>query len=452
MDQRRSTVVVVAALLGLAACSGGGDPAEDVATTADGPVTLTMVEYQKPRADAVAKLLPQFEAEMAKQGRKITVKLTSDILPDDQFKTKITQQYNAGQAPDVTDYGATFVPGFAGAGYLRDLTPYLEKWPDWQSFYPDVRQQIVQPDGKIYSVPHEANTQNLFFRKDVLTKLGVDTGQPATWDDLVSRLKQVTAKTGEAAIVLPAGTAWGGGTFGEGFLNVMLGSGSKLYNDESKKWIVKSPGLTETFNLYDELTKAKLLPVEALLNPEPWQPTKYKAFPAGTLPVAAQGTWGWRYDWGPEGAAPIKDLTKKVATWDYPAVAGGGKPYSVGGVAFSYQVSAKSEHPAEAFELVKWLSTGKAMAEQLVAVGAAAPRSGIDSVAPYSEQPTLLDAGKRLATSVSFPTRPGQDEVAQAVAEATEGILTGKMDGPAAAEAFAKSATELLGDDQVETS
>jgi hypothetical protein len=53
---------------------------------------------------------------------------------------------------------------------------------------------------------------------------------------------------------------------------------------------------------------------------------------------------------------------------------------------------------------------------------------------------------------VSFPTRPGQDEISQAVAEATESILTGKMDGPAAAESFAKNATELLGEDQVETS
>jgi multiple sugar transport system substrate-binding protein len=102
-------------------------------------------------------------------------------------------------------------------------------------------------------------------------------------------------------------------------------------------------------------------------------------------------------------------------------------------------------------ELAKWLSSGKAMAEQLVAVGAAAPRTGIESIAPYSSQPTLIEAGEHLATSVSFPTRPGQDEIAQAVAEATEAILTGKMDGPAAAKSFAEKARELLGPDQVET-
>lgn len=448
MARQRSLAIFAAALVAAGTLAACGD-ASDESDEAKGPVTLTLLEYQEPRADAVEKMLPDFEAAMTKQGRDIKVKLIRDILPDDQFKTKITQQYNAGEAPDVTDYGASFVPGFAGAGYLLDLTPYLKKWSEWESFYPEVRDQIVQPDGKIYALPHEANTQNLFYRKDVLDKLGVSTTQPTTWPELITRLKQITAETGKPAMVLPAGSTWGGGTFGEGFLNVMLGTGSTLYNTDSEKWVVESPGLTETFNLYDELTNNDLLPVEALLNPEPWQPTKYQAFPAGELPVAAQGTWGWRYDWGPEGAAPIPGLLEKVATWDYPS--SDGEPYAVSSVAFSYEVSAKTEHPDEAVELAKWLSSGQAIAEQLVAVGAAAPRTGIDDIAPYSSQPTLIETGKQLATSRSFPPRPGQDQIAQAVAEATEGILTGKMDGAAAAKAFAESAKELLGPDQVET-
>jgi multiple sugar transport system substrate-binding protein len=442
----RSISLLVAGLLAagsLAACSSSSNES-------NGPVTLTMVEYQKIRSDAIAKVLPDFEAAMKEKGKQVKVKLIREELPDDQFKTKITQQYNAGEAPDVADYGSPNVPGFAGAGYLLDLTPYLEDWADWSSFYPDVRDQVVQPDGKVYALPHEANTQTLFFRKDVLTKLSVSTEQPATWTDLISRLQQVTQKTGEPSIVLPAGTAWGAGSFGEGFLNVMLGTDSPLYNTDTDKWVVESPGLTETFGIYEQLAKNELLPTEALLNPEPWQPTKYEAFPAGRLPVAAQGTWGWRYDWGPTGATPIPGLTKKVSTWEYPSAHG--EPYAVSGVGFSYAVSAKTEHPDEAVELAKWLSRGKPMAEQLTAVGAVAPRSGIDRIAPYSREKPLIDAGKTLATARSFPTRPGQDQIAQAIAEATEGILTGTMDGPTAAKAFADSATELLGPDKVETS
>lgn len=423
--------------------SGGGS------SPAGKPVTLTLVEYQKIRADAAALLVPKFEAAMAAQGKNIKVNLVRDILTDDQFKTKITQEYTAGNAPDVTDYGATLVPGFAGAGYLLDMSPYLAKWSDWSSFFPAVKDQVRQPDGKTYSLPHEANTQSLFYRKDVLTKLGVATTQPKSWPELTQRLQAITAKTGQPSIVLPAGTAWGGGTFAEGFLNVLLGGKGTIYDTKTNKWVVKSAALTDTFNLYASLFKDKLLPVQALLNPNPWEPTKYAAFPKGTLPVAAQGTWGWRYDWGPTGSAPIPGLLSKVSTWNYPAFVG--QPYSVGSVGFEYQVTAKTKAPDAAMDLVEWLSTGSAMAQQLVAVGAAAPRSGIDTVAPYATQPPLLAAEKQLSGSRGFPTRPGQDQIAQAVGQATESILTGKADGPAAADQFAKNATSLLGSDQVET-
>ncbi len=454
MGQRRRIVgfVAVAVVAGaaLTACGGSSTPSgASGSAAASGPVTLTLVEYQKIRADAAASLLPKFEAAMAAKGKQIKVNLVRDILTDDQFKTKITQQYTAGNAPDVTDYGATLVPGFAGAGYLLDMSPYLSKWADWNSFLPVVKEQVLQPDGKVYSLPHEANTQSLFFRKDVLTKLGVSTAQPATWAELTQRLQAITAKTGQPSIVLPAGTSWGGGTFGEGFLNVLLGGKGTIYNTKTNKWVVKSAALTDTFNLYASLFKNKLLPVQALLNPDPWQPTKYTAFPKGTLPVAAQGTWGWRYDWGPTGSAPIPDLLSKVSTWSYPAF--DGKPYTVGSVGFEYEVTAKTASPDAAMELVQWLSTGEAMAQQLVAVGAAAPRTGIDTVAPYASQPALLAAEKQLVGARSFPTRPGQDQIAQAVGQATESILTGKADGPGAAAEFAKNATELLGADQVET-
>ncbi len=435
-----ATSVVAAGLL--TGCSSG--------SSSNGPVTLTLVEYQAARAATAAKLIPQFEQAMKKQGKSVKVNLVKDVLTDDQFKTKITQEYAAGTAPDVADYGATLTTGFAGAGYLLDLDPYLAKWDGWESFYPDLKKQVVQTDGKTYQIPHEAGVSSLFYRKDVLEKLGISTAQPATWADLTSRLQQVTAKTGDPSIVIPAGTSWGGGTFAEGFINLMVGTDSTFYDTKTKKWILKSPGLSATFDLYDQLTKDKLLPVQSLLNPNPWEPTKYKAFVQGTLPVAAQGSWGWRYDWGPTGTAPIPDLTTKVATWNYPGLTAGAQPYSISGVGFGYAVTKKTAHPDEAVQLAEWLSSGTALADQLVTVGAASPRTGLDKVEPYASQSTLLDAEAKLTTSRSFPTVPGQDQVAQAVGEATESILTGKANGAQAASAFAKSATDLLGPSAVQ--
>ncbi|NEE01020.1 ABC transporter substrate-binding protein [Phytoactinopolyspora halotolerans] len=447
MQRKRVFLAVTAATLvvGLAACSDSGEQTD----AESGPVTITLLEYQQARADVAEQLIPEFEQAMAEQGKDITVELVADILTDEQFRTKITQQFHSGTGPDVVDMGGSHVTGFAGAGYLLQLDEYLEEWSGWDDYYDSVKEQAVQVDGHIYSLPHEAGVQSLFYRKDVLEELGVDTSQPQTWDELIDRLTQVTAETGEPSIVIPAGTAWGGGTWSEGFLPLVAGTGSTFYDQESGGWRLESEGLSATFDLYAELTEAGLLPVQDLLNPNPWEPTKYVQFPEGTLPVAAQGTWGWRYDWGPEGSAPIENVQEKVATWDYPALVPGTDPYSVSGGGFAYGVNADSEHADAAAELAMWLSSGEAMAEQLVAIGSAAPRAGIADVAPYKDEPSLLDAEEKLKTSVAPPTGDGADQVSQAVQSATESILLGNADGAEAAAAFAEDAAELLGDSLV---
>ncbi|MDR5700809.1 ABC transporter substrate-binding protein [Agromyces aerolatus] len=441
MKRRHLAAVLTAGALlagGLTACSAGDD------TDGDGPITITLLEYQQSRADLMAELIPEFEAAMAAEGKEIEVELIADILTDGDFRTKVTQQLHAGTAPDVIDTGGSNITGWAAAGYLLELDSYLDDWSDWDTFYDVSRDRALHSDGHYYSVPHEASLQHLFVRKDVLDEMGIDSAQPETWDELIERLKAVQAITGEAPIVIPAGTAWGGGTWTEGFLPIVGGTGSTLYDPKDGTWTVESDGLTASFELFAELTEAGLMPVEALLNPNPWEPTKYEAFPAGTLPVAAQGTWGWRYDWGPEGTAPIEDVQEKVITWNYPALVDGTEPYSVSGGGFNFAVNAESAHPEAAMELVKWLSTGEALATQLAVVGAASPREGISELEPYASEPTLLDAEEKLQTSIAPPIGEGADQISQAVQNATEKILTGDADGKQAAEQFAKEVRDFL--------
>jgi len=430
------TTVVAAA--GLTACSAGGG-------SDDGPVTITIMEYQQTRIDIVEELIPGFEAEMAEQGRDITVDLVADQLTDEQFRTKITQQFIAGEAPDLVDMGDSFVPGFAGAGYLAPLDDYLEDWDGWDAYRPQFKEASVRQDGQIYSLLNTSGVLNLFYREDVLTELGVDTSQPETWDELIDRLVQVKEATGDTPIVLPAGSAWGGGTWNEGFQPLLGGTDQDYYDAETGTWDLESPGWAAVFDLYAELAAEDLLPTQDLLNPNPWQPTKYEKFPAGEIQVAAQGTWGWKFDWGPEGATPIPDLTEKVSTWQFPGLRDGDEPYgwlNLGGV---YTIPEASDHKDEAMLLAQYLTTGEPLAEQLVASGAASPRDDISDVEPYASEPELLQAGVDQETSVFVPTGDGTDQIAQAVATATELVLTGAEDGEGAYRAFVEDATELLG-------
>lgn len=431
-----TAVVAAAGFTACAADDGGGG---------DGPTTISIVEIKQTNIDAIKKEIPGFEAAMKEQGKDIKVELIEDILNDEQFKTKMTQQLVAGEAPDILDIGENMAIGWASAGYLAELDGYLDEWDGWDHYYPAIKKAMVRQDGHIYNLVSGAGVQNFFVRKDVLEEVGVDTSQPETWDDMIARLEAVRDATGDTPIVIPAGTAWGGGTWAEGFQPLLGGTDESYYDGETGKWDLASPGWEPVFELYSELVSKDLMPVADLQNPNPWEPTKYDKFPAGDIQVSAQGTWGWRFDWGPEGATPIDGIDDKVITWQYPALRDGDKPYGWSSAGGGYAITEKSENKDAAMEFIKYLSSGEPLANQLVASGAAAARDDLDDVAPYSGEQHLLDAGKDLQNSVYVVTGDGIEQVGQAVATATELILAGSADGKQAYAAFVKDATDLLG-------
>ena len=435
------------AALGLGAAAAHS--AINVGAAQGDAVELTLLDHQEPRIALLQEMLPKFEEQMAAQGKNIKVNLQEAPAPDTEFQTKLTLDFNSGNAPDVTSFGGTVTADFAAAGYLLDLTTLANEWPDWEAhFYPKVRDEQLQADGKIYSIPREASIIQLFYRKDVLDANGISTEQPTSWQELLERMTGLTEVTGNPSLLIPAGEAWGGGAFFEGFIHLMLGTESPLYDDTDQKWVVRSPGLTQVLTFYEEMTRAGVLPVEPLLNPEPWVPTKYEAFPAGELAVTTSGTWGWIFDWGPEGATPIEGLFEKVATWEFPTFAGG-ETFVWGASGWVWAISAQSEHPNEAWELVKWLASGEFMAANSVTIGATATRDDLQTVAPYSEYPYLIDAEKRLANARAFQAPQGTDRMVQAIGQATEAVITERETGEEAAVTLAEQATELLGEDRV---
>jgi multiple sugar transport system substrate-binding protein len=308
--------------------------------------------------------------------------------------------------------------------------------------------RALDENGRIWAVPRGATVIQLFYRRDVLESFGVSTEQPRSWDELVGRMHELRDAMDRPPILIPAGEAWGGGTFDEGFIQLMLGTESPLYDTEAGRWIVRSPGLDSVFALYERLTVDRLLPVAPLLEPNPWEPTKYQTFVDGDLAVVTQGTWGWTFDWGPLGRMPIDDLEDRVATWAFPTERGG-DPFVWAAESWGWTVSAASDHPDEAWELIRWLSTGPALAADLTAVGNLSPRDDIRGVSPYADQAVLIAEEPLLGIGRSFRPRVGIKDVQDAVGEVTEGIITGRLTAAEASDAFARQVTDALGADAV---
>lgn len=107
-------------------------------------VELTIREHQQPRIDLLEQRLPSREEAMAAQGRNITVSVQQGPAPDSEFLTKLTLDFNSGNAADVMSYSATSTPDFAAAGYLLDLIDRVIAWPDWPGhFYQKLRDEQI---------------------------------------------------------------------------------------------------------------------------------------------------------------------------------------------------------------------------------------------------------------------------------------------------------------------
>jgi multiple sugar transport system substrate-binding protein len=393
------------------------------------PITLTVWDHQAPRLQAMASLLPRFEAQMAAQGVDVKVQLVSGDATDQVFADQLRTAYAAGTGPDLTSFTPDLAPSFESQGWLLDLTSRLAAWNDWQAhFYPVLRQRVTNEDGHIYTVPRGADVVQLFYWPSVLAAYGIPTTQPRTWDDLLARMRLLEQRTGRPPLLIPSGTAWGSGGFQEGFVDLALASGCPLYQDGA--WVAASPGLLDAFQLYATLVHDRLLPVGALDQPQPWEPTKYVSFPAGLLAVTTQGTWGWTYDWGPQGRAPIDDVSQRVRTWQFPGL-NGQQPFVWAAENWDWAISARSAHPDLAFALLQFLTTGQPLAVDLAAVGSLAPRDDVLGYPPYA-QVFYSSEERLLATGRSLPYHEGIDRVANAAAAATQAILDGRTDGPAA--------------------
>jgi multiple sugar transport system substrate-binding protein len=423
--------------------------------------TITVLEHQALRLQLMNKVVPHFEAAMKAAGTPIKVNVQAGPTNDTDFITKLTLDYSEGVGPDLTSYGSSFTPDFIAANYLKRLDRYVNSWGAWHSqVYPIMRKDSTLK-GHVYYVPREAGVLSLYYRHDILKKHGISTAQPKSWNDLLNRARQIKKKTGLHAgaggnpgagvLLFPSGTEWGGGSFDEGFIHLMLGTKSKLYDARTNKWVCKSKGLLDVFTFYHTIAKEGLLPVPGLLTPNPWQPTKYKAFPAGELTITTSGTWAWEFDWGPHGAAPIPDIFHKVATWQFPTNHGG-SPFVYAGPGWIWAIPRQDNaaRQAAAFKFVEFMSSPRIVAQAVAQIGNVSIRKDAKRYAPYSSKPYIYNTEKDFATGKYFHPQTDQSKMVQLVDQATQDLITLSKSPQQALNDFYNGAISLLGAGKVE--
>ena len=104
-----------------------------------------------------------------------TVKLT--IIPAGQFVTKFATSIAGGSPPDVVATDLIYVPAFAAANQMTDITERAKALPYFDKLSPShIRLSTWQ--GKLYSVPFSAEASVLVYNKALFRQAKLDPEKP----------------------------------------------------------------------------------------------------------------------------------------------------------------------------------------------------------------------------------------------------------------------------------
>lgn len=162
--------------------------------------TIIFKHAKHPRYAVLAELVAQFEKENP------SIRVLEEILPastDEQHQSYVLNLAAGSADFDVLDMDVIWVPEFARAGWLADLTSQISR-TELEPMHPAAL-RVDWLDGKLYGVPWFVDTGILYYRKDLLEKYGL--APPQTYPELSAAAKHILARENDPRLM---GFVWQG--------------------------------------------------------------------------------------------------------------------------------------------------------------------------------------------------------------------------------------------------
>lgn len=273
------------------------------------------------------------------------IEVDLSLMPD---QTKLVLANASGDSPDVAtgvNYSIPFELGIRGA--LKDLTQF----DDFAEVAGRYTEGLLMPyviDDSVYAIPETMNFQVLFYRKDILDKLGLEV--PDTLEDVEAMLPDLQMRG--LNFYYPTARTVGMKTFLD-TTPIIFQSGGRLYDTYVEDVTITSEEVVEGFTTLTNLFTIYNLPKDV--------PNFYQHFRNGDYPIGISdfGTYNLISNAAPEidgswGVALIpgvKDENGEVMR------------YSSAGAESTFLFNSTPEREEQAWEFVKWWSGAQVQAE-----------------------------------------------------------------------------------------
>lgn len=238
-----------------------------IPAAAQGKTNLTYISYELTSAAAGPELKRQV-ADFEKANPTISVEAIPTPLA--QYTAKVATMAKAGEMPDVATADVLWLRGWINEGYLKDLSPYVDKAGGKQylgQFY-DTLVNLASDGNKVYAIPAFAGGYLIYYNTEMYKEAGLDPAKPPkNWDEMLAYAKKLTKKDASGNTV-----QWGWGIHGQNipadvsrFMQWMYSNGAEPLSPDGKTALLDQPKAIETLKFWSELyTKHGVVPPGAV--------------------------------------------------------------------------------------------------------------------------------------------------------------------------------------------
>lgn len=356
-------------------------------------------------------------------------------------------------APDIVTEDTFILNSDASAGFLEPLDERLKGWEDWSngSFIEAMKKGVTASDGKVYGVPYNTDSRGLWYNKEIFKKAGLpEDWQPKSWDDILSTARTIKEKAGEdvVPIWMNLGKATGEATSMQTYEMLLYGTGDRLYDNETGKWIIKSQGILDALSFIETINKEKLgPPLSKVLNGQAGNTSSREYLPQGKLAISLDGSWiTGNYFEG--GASPWPEY-KDVLGFAPMPTSKGQAPGSItlaGGWALS--IPSNAQHKDEAWDFIQYALNKENTQKLVIAQGNITVRADVAKDPEYTKMPFNEIATEYLQNAEFRPAQDKYPEVSTQIQTMVESVTTGTSPEDALKK-YAQDVTRIAGEENV---
>jgi multiple sugar transport system substrate-binding protein len=330
-----------------------------------GPVTLNWYVFPEPSGSFAAAAANCSKSSNGAYNININFLSTSS----DQQRVSLVRRLAANDSSiDILAMDVDWTSEFATAKWIRPVPSALAGQIRSVDLPGPVRTATAL--GKIYAVPINSNTELLWYRKDLLQKIGQPA--PKTWTQMIADSIQL-AKMGQPHYIEEQGAQYEGLTV---WFNSLVNSAGGQIITPNNKVVIGTPA-QEAASIMHQLATSPAADPTLNVDMEDQSRTEFEKGLA-----AFEINYPFVY---PAAQKDVPTIFKEMGYAPFPTVTPGTPPHvSIGG--YNLAVSSYSKHPDQAFSALSCLTQQQYELTYAVKGGLAPVRTAIYSDAAFLKQ------------------------------------------------------------------